>query len=80
MMDERRLAHVLDLHETSYALQMGVKASLKAGQMSFAVAHDASDSEAAAREWIGRHLNGIPARASPAPPTSRRSRGCPCRS
>jgi hypothetical protein len=67
MFDEQQVARVLGLHEKSYALLRWVKASLRTGRLSFSVAHGASDSSAAAREWIGRHLANIPDDARPEP-------------
>ena len=65
MFDEQQVSRVLGLHEKSYALLRWVKASLRSGRLSFAIVHGASDSSAAAREWITLHLANIPDDARP---------------
>ncbi len=60
MFDKKRMSHILILHEKSYALLRWTKDSLRSERLTFSVVHDASDSAAAAHEWIGRHLANIP--------------------
>lgn len=65
MFDPQRIHDVIELHEKSFALLRWVRASLKGGQLSFAVVHQTTDSALAAAEWIERHLENIPQDARP---------------
>jgi hypothetical protein len=65
MFNSQQIHEVLELHQRSFALLRWVRASLKNGQVSFSVVHKATDSAAAANEWIGRHLGNLPADARP---------------
>jgi hypothetical protein len=67
MFDLEQLSRIVGLHEKSYALLRWVKLTLRTGGLSFTVVHDANDSVAAAREWIGRHVKNIPDDARPEP-------------
>src|SRR5262245_45155276 len=65
MFDDKRLKHVLSLHDKSYVLLRWAKDSLERRTLSFNVAHQAMDSGASAEEWIRRHLENIPSTARP---------------
>ena len=67
MFVEQHLSRIIGLHEKSYALLRWIKSSLRTGQVSFGVVHHATDSAAAAQEWINRHLANIPEDARPEP-------------
>ncbi len=59
------LEDLLRLHELSYRLFRWVGSSLSSGSLSFKVAHGATDSAAAAEEWISRNLDGLPRELRP---------------
>lgn len=61
------LEDLLRLHDLSYGLFRWVGSSLSGGSLSFAVVHGATDSAAAAEEWISRNLDNLPRDLRPRP-------------
>ncbi len=61
------LEDLLRLHELSYRLFRWVGTTLRSGGLSFSVVHGATDSAAAAEEWISRNLESLPRELRPSP-------------